>query len=620
MIKLKIKLSEKTKKWLNFSLTIFLLLALLILGFYFYLQKQYENSFFPGVRITGVKVAGLKKDQAEKIFNSKIKAFYNQGQEFSYQNKKTNVLPVSLASDPDLSQELVEFELDEVIKKAYALGRGGSEVKNYLERLSLVVKPVNIKVSSKINEKEITTILKNNFKDFETQNKNPTLLFDADQPVFSEPKVGLAFDYEKAVDKLKQNLGNLDFSPIELDLKLKQPDFSVNDAQKEKDLIKKTLSLAPIKIKATSTQDRLLSWEINQATLQEWLELDWDQKQKQVIISLKPNKIEEFLQNKLYLLEQSSKDAKFKLQNERVVEFQASREGRSFNMQKTLQNFYKSVTQNLNNEFFLAIDTESPQNITAKTNHLGINKLIAVGSSDFSGSPANRRHNIKVGAETLNGILIPPENEFSIIENLGKITPAKGYLPELVIKGNETVPEYGGGLCQISTTAFRLAVNAGLPITERKSHAYRVSYYEPAGTDATIYYPKPDLRFVNNTPEHLLLQTRIEGNKLFFEFWGTDDGRQITTTTPEITNLRYPGETKYIETTDIEPGKVRCTESAHTGADASFERIIVNKDGEIKKETFESHYRPWQAVCLVGVEEKKENATSTEELSDNIQE
>jgi vancomycin resistance protein YoaR len=153
--------------------------------------------------------------------------------------------------------------------------------------------------------------------------------------------------------------------------------------------------------------------------------------------------------------------------------------------------------------------------------NLGIVELIAEGRSNFAGSPANRRHNIRVGAARFNGIIIEPRETFSFTKNLGAVDASTGYLPELVIKANETIPEFGGGLCQVSSTAFRAALNAGLPITARKQHAYPVTYYKPYGTDATIYIPNPDLKFVNDTGHHILIQTRIVGNFLYFDFYGT---------------------------------------------------------------------------------------------------
>jgi len=147
-------------------------------------------------------------------------------------------------------------------------------------------------------------------------------------------------------------------------------------------------------------------------------------------------------------------------------------------------------------EIELAVVKTQPEVTTENIDNLGITALLGAGESNFYGSPRNRRHNIAVGSARFNGVLIGPNEEFSFNKVLGKVGPQAGYLPELVIKKNKTVPEYGGGLCQVSTTAFRAALNSGLKITERVPHAYPVRYYNPQGTDATIYPPHPDLRFL----------------------------------------------------------------------------------------------------------------------------
>ncbi len=251
----------------------------------------------------------------------------------------------------------------------------------------------------------------------------------------------------------------------------------------------------------------------------------------------------------------------------------------------------------------LKVDEVEPISLSKDADNLGIKELIAEGSSNFAGSPKNRRHNIKVGAEKLNGILIKKDQEFSLIQTLGEINKETGFLTELVIKGDRTIPEYGGGLCQIATTMFRLAINAGLPITERRQHSYRVPYYEPAGMDATIYYPWPDFRFINDTNQYILLQTEILGDELIFRFYGTSDGRQVKTTEPEIFDIVKPGPIKYIETTELLPGEKKKIESAHAGAKAEFKNIITFSNGIIREDTWKSSYRPWAEVWLVGKEE-----------------
>ena len=164
---------------------------------------------------------------------------------------------------------------------------------------------------------------------------------------------------------------------------------------------------------------------------------------------------------------------------------------------------------------------------------------------------------------------------------------------------------------------FRAALAAGLPITMRRNHSYRVGYYEPAGTDATIYDPWPDLRFINDTADYILIQSKIDGDNLSFEFWGTGDGRMAERTEPTIYNIVKPGPAKIIETTDLKPGEKKCAERAHNGADAYFDYKVTYAGGEIKENRFSSHYVPWQEVCLLGVEKLSAPPATATSTPDN---
>jgi vancomycin resistance protein YoaR len=234
-------------------------------------------------------------------------------------------------------------------------------------------------------------------------------------------------------------------------------------------------------------------------------------------------------------------------------------------------------------------------------NDLGIVDLISTGTTDFKGSPTNRVHNIQVGVASINGALLKPGETFSTLGHLGTIDAAGGYLPELVIKDNRTTPEYGGGLCQVSTTLFRAAMNAGLRIDQRQNHKYRVSYYEPpVGMDATIYDPAPDFKFTNTYSSHILIQGYITGTKITFEIYGTKDSRAVEISTPTITAVTDPPAPSYVETDTLAPGEKKLLEKAHQGATVNF-RYKVTKDGQtLQEKTFESVYVPWQEKWLIG--------------------
>ncbi|OGY43356.1 MAG: hypothetical protein A2731_00665 [Candidatus Buchananbacteria bacterium RIFCSPHIGHO2_01_FULL_39_8] len=217
----------------------------------------------------------------------------------------------------------------------------------------------------------------------------------------------------------------------------------------------------------------------------------------------------------------------------------------------------------------------------------------------------------------MNGILIAPNEEFSLLEALGSVDGEHGYKQELVIKGDRTIPEYGGGLCQIGTTTFRAALRSGLPITQRRNHSYRVVYYEPAGMDATIYNPSPDMRFVNDTGYYILFTTRIEGDDLIFEFYGTKDGREvkIDPDPPAIYNVTSSGEPRYIETDELAPGVKKKVESSHKGADTYFKYTVTYPNGEVKEQDFYSHYVAWPEVWLIG----RQPTTTPEVITDDNQ-
>jgi vancomycin resistance protein YoaR len=207
----------------------------------------------------------------------------------------------------------------------------------------------------------------------------------------------------------------------------------------------------------------------------------------------------------------------------------------------------------------------------------------------------------------LHGVLIKPGEIFSTLEHLEPFTLDAGYVPELVIKGTQLKPEIGGGLCQIGTTLFRMAMEGGMPIVERRNHSLVVQYYGDLrngnpGTDATIFDPWPDFKFTNDTGHHVLIQTDMDEKtgELAFTLWGTSDGREASYSAPTVKRWIPHGETKFIETDKLPPGEQKC-QHAFPGAEASFTYTRKLPDGTTEDRVFESYYRPLPEICLVGV-------------------
>ena len=236
---------------------------------------------------------------------------------------------------------------------------------------------------------------------------------------------------------------------------------------------------------------------------------------------------------------------------------------------------------------------------------MGIKELIGKGESTFHGSIASREHNVALTAAKLNGVLVAPGDVFSFNQTVGDISAATGFQAAYIIKDGRTILGDGGGVCQGSTTLFRAVLDAGLPILERQAHAYRVSYYEQnakPGFDATVYDPTADLKFKNDTPGHILIQTKVDlvKNYLRIEFYGTGDGRKVSIGNIRLWNQTPPPPDIYQDDPSLPAGTVKQVDWKAWGAKAAFDWKVVRNGEVLQEKTFFSNYRPWQAVYLKG--------------------
>jgi len=322
------------------------------------------------------------------------------------------------------------------------------------------------------------------------------------------------------------------------------------------------------------------------------------------------NKISGFVETFDNSIKREPREAVFKFENGKVVEFEASRDGfliDSAKLKETLCQEISNWTESEKKEIVveLPLILIAPKINTESVNDLGIKELLGRGTSSFRHSSTIRNFNVEKGSSIINRILVAPDETFSFLKALGEVTLDNGYKKAYVIKKGKTELDVGGGVCQVSTTFFRAILDAGLDITERHAHAYRVSYYEEdnrPGFDATVFIPSPDLKFINDTGHHLLIQSIYDGKnkKLIYEIYGTSDGRKV-----EISNYRQwdaqpaPPDV-WIDDPTLSPGKVVKDESKVPGLKASFE-WKVTKNGEVlHQKTFSSAYVPWAAVYRRG--------------------
>lgn len=341
---------------------------------------------------------------------------------------------------------------------------------------------------------------------------------------------------------------------------------------------------------------------LDDKTLISWLAFDG---------SLSYEDVNEFVVSTAKSLKRDPVNAVFKFEDGKVNEFRPALDGIAVDEPKLIAILRSSLDSLINSPdksaiLIIPVITTSPLVRTEDVNNLGIKELLGTGKSTFKHSSTIRNFNVQKGASIINRILVAPGEEFSFIKNLGEVTLEAGYKKAYIIRQGKTELDVGGGICQVSTTLFRAMLSAGLDITARTPHAYRVGYYEedsPPGYDATVFIPKPDLKFKNDTGHYVLIQSTYDGtNKsLTYEIYGTSDGRKV-----EITNYRKwgtapPPPDVWIDDPTLPPGKVVQDEHRIAGLKTAFDWKVTRNTETLREQTFQSYYVPWAAVYRRGI-------------------
>jgi len=556
--------NKKTRLIVLFILMIFPIPAVLEIG----MDWIYRDVCFPHISLNGENYAGLSRQDAQNQLENEIADAYGNGMIFYYQDQIFQI---------PLENIGIQIDTEKSVENLFAYGRGENLWENLIRRIYLLGGKADFQNVLSYSDRLIADDQWQDMSQLETSSRNFSYEFDGEDFQSAAAETGEIIDQEKLKSAIEENLISLKNEPVAIELAEQDPAVTQDDGEKTLSEAKNLLE------KQVVLQYDSSSWKVDREDLGKWIKFLPVMNNKEYELALEPNveQIEDYLVSLVPQINAEPVNAQLEFDEDesKIKVFALSQNGIKLDTEKSAEkigeeifqeenytsggNDKNSVKDNIENDDYaknekdiendtenenkaenkdeqdeisikLIVDTVEPELTTGNIDDMGITSLLATGESNFSGSSTSRRHNITVGASKFNGILVGTGEEFSFNEILGDVGAQEGYLPEWVIKQGETVAEYGGGLCQVSTTAFRAAVSAGMEVTERKNHAYAVSYYNPQGTDATIYPPHPDLVFINNTPAYLLIQTRIGGNKLYFDFYGTDDGRQVDLEGPAI--------------------------------------------------------------------------------------
>ena len=250
----------------------------------------------------------------------------------------------------------------------------------------------------------------------------------------------------------------------------------------------------------------------------------------------------------------------------------------------------------------LAVRTTAAERTAAEANAMGITGVVGSYYTTYGGIPS-RLHNVALVAQLIDGALIAPGKTFSFNGTTGERTAEKGFQEAPVIINGELQTGLGGGICQVSTTVFNAAYEAGLEIDERVNHALYISHY-PLGRDATVNYPDLDLKFTNDTDNWLLLRTFVGSGSLTVNLYGTPQNRRVESTEQPLRVVGAP-KIKRVPDPTLLKGNSEVLEYGQPARATSVSRTVYDPNGTVLHEdTWYSSYRSEPKVVRVGTKPK----------------
>ena len=225
--------------------------------------------------------------------------------------------------------------------------------------------------------------------------------------------------------------------------------------------------------------------------------------------------------------------------------------------------------------------------------------VLGEARTHVSGS-AGRIGNVKLSAQTINGIVLNSGDIFSYNQSVGKRTEARGYKPAPAYVKGETVDEVGGGICQTSSTLYLACLLGNLEITERYAHRY-IPAYIAAGMDATVSWGGPDYKFTNNTLYPIKIVTSYSGGYLTVKLLGTKtDSTYVKMTNEKLSTTNF--EVVYEDDDTLAPGTEKVKTTPYTGSKWKTYRNLYDAGGKLISSSFEasSDYKARNKVILRG--------------------
>ncbi|MCA1657044.1 MAG: VanW family protein, partial [Actinobacteria bacterium] len=523
-----------------------------------------------GLRIEGVNVGGMKPADARRLLERKARKLEDVPVVFVAGVRRWRVKPSQLGVRADWAA---------AVEIARRRGDGFGPLRGF-RRVGVRVFGAQVVPPARVYEAALAYKLSRFEQAIDRQHRDARLRLRGLDAVVVPGHPGRRLDRSAVAHVVVSALAGLSRRPVVLPVRRVPPAVSAADLAATATKVRIALS-APVEMRWRSARWRLSQWQVRSMLLLP--------KQGSTELKLGGQGANRYFVGLGRTLNRPARNAGFAIAANGSVGIVPARTGRTLDVAATTANLLTAAVRRDSRVARAVVVANLPDRTTREARSMGIRGRVGSYETIYGGD-ANRIHNVQLVARLLDGHLVAPGATFSFNRTTGARTAEKGFLEAPVIINGELQTGLGGGVCQVSTTVFNAAYEAGLTITSRTNHALYISHY-PLGRDATVNYPDTDLRFVNDTKHWLLLRTFVGSYSLVVGLYGTPVHRRVVTKAEPLTETGAPPVEREPDSSLTE-GETVVQESGEPSRSTSVRRLVYDARGKLLYEnTWYSSYR-----------------------------
>ncbi len=570
------------------AVVVLALLAVLALGFAY---AGSPDVVADGVKVSGVDVGGLDAQQAEAKLSARAQVLAAEPVVFTGAGRRWSIAPAQLA---------VRGDWETAVKAALERGDGPVPLRG-LERLRIRLFGSDVEPAATADEGALARQIRVIAKQVGVDGREAAIVLRGGRPVVVPGEAGRHLRPEAAAQTMVAALASLQREgEVALPVEVTPPEVGqaalAAVAQQVRTVLSTPVSFAYKGVHLSIQPEQMASF----------LELPHDGRRE---LHIGGPEAEKYFASLGRAVWRAPREVDFTVDDAGKAHMIPSRDGRKLDVEASEKALLAAASRTVNRVAQLVVVPAKPKLSTDRAKALGITGLVGRYTT-FYGGDANRIHNVQLVAGLIDRHLIAPHSTFSFNKTTGERNAAQGFLEAPVIINGELKTGLGGGVCQVSTTVFNAAFDAGLPITSRTNHALYIDHY-PLGRDATVNYPDTDLTFQNDSDHWILLRTIVGSSSLTVRLFGSPLHRTVETHTSPL-KATGPAPVRRVPDPDLYVGEKAVEEAGQPSRSVSVRRIVYDAKGHVLFDTtWYSNYVAEPKVVRYGTKPVQVEPTTT---------